>query len=205
MMIGRAADKIFSRVFIVFIMSVYFWVYTLAGAVLFGIGPALRTVTEMYMDYGWEYRDYRFKEGWHRFKTNFWQRNLHTWLFLGAGLILAYNLYLSTSIKTIWILFVQFVIIGALILDFSLAMFTSLLRSRYDVSFKDAVKLAIVQFFNNFTQLLVFVIVTIVISVVSMKWPGMILFLSPGIYMVLTDILSKQWYAKVDKMLGPVI
>ncbi len=52
-MIGRAADKIFTRVFIFLIMTVYFWIYTVAGLVVLGIGPAFRTVTEMHMDKQW--------------------------------------------------------------------------------------------------------------------------------------------------------
>ncbi|CAM3113991.1 YesL family protein [Lactiplantibacillus plajomi] len=203
MSIGRAADKIFTRVFIVLIMSVYFWIYTVAGLVIFGIGPAARTVTEMYMDKEWDYRLYSFKDGWHRFKTNFWQINLHAWLFIGAGAILAYNLYLSTQIRgAYWVIFSQFIIVFALLFDFCLAIFTLMLRSHYDVAFKDAIKLAIVQFFNNFMQLLVFVVMTAIMIMISMKWPGMILFMSPGIYMVVADILSKHWYEKIDQMLG---
>ena len=53
-MIGRAADKIFTRVFIFLIMTVYFWIYTVAGLVVLGIGPAFRTVTEMHMDKQWD-------------------------------------------------------------------------------------------------------------------------------------------------------
>ncbi|WP_434433124.1 YesL family protein [Lactiplantibacillus paraplantarum] len=203
-MIGRAADKIFTRVFIFLIMTVYFWIYTVAGLVVLGIGPAFRTVTEMHMDKQWDYRLYHFKEGWQRFKRHFWQMNLHTWLLLGVGAVLAYNLYLSLSIHTLWIIFIQFIIVFALIFDFSLAIFTVMLRSRYDVAFKDAIKLAIVQFFSNFTQLLTFIIGTIVLIVISLKWPGMILFLSPGIYMVGADRLSRRWYDKIDKMLGAV-
>ncbi|MFC6200661.1 YesL family protein [Lactiplantibacillus nangangensis] len=198
---GRAADKIFTRIFIFLIMTVYFWILTVAGLVVLGIGPALRTVTEMYMDNEWDYKKYGFGKAWRRFKQDFWQENLHTWYFPGAGIVLAYNLYLSTTVNQAWMLFVQFVIVAALIFDFSLAMFTAMLRSHYDVSFKDAVKLAIVQFFSSFIQLLVFVIVTIVLIIVSLKWPGLILFLSPGIYVFATDVLSHQWYAKIDKML----
>ncbi|MGA3441535.1 hypothetical protein ACA618_07950 [Lactiplantibacillus pentosus] len=47
-----------------------------------------------------------------------------------------------------------------------------------------------------------FIIATIVLIIVSLKWPGMILFLSPGIYMVGADRLSQRWYDKIDKMLG---
>ncbi|EQM53891.1 membrane protein [Lactiplantibacillus plantarum EGD-AQ4] len=201
-MIGRAADKIFTRVFIFLIMTVYFWIYAIAGLIVLGVGPAFRTVTEMHMDKQWDYRAYSFKEGWHRFKKNVWSINLHTWLFLGIGMILAYNLYLSLSIHTFWILFVQFIIVAALVFDFSLSIFTVMLRSRYDVAFRDSLKLAIVQFFSNFVQLLTFIIATIVLIIVSLKWPGMILFLSPGIYMVGADRLSQRWYDKIDKMLG---
>ncbi|MFB9769058.1 DUF624 domain-containing protein [Lactiplantibacillus modestisalitolerans] len=203
MAIGRAADKIFTRVFIVFIMTIYFWLFACAGLLIFGIGPAARTVTELYMDGQWDYHEYGLKKGWRRFRTDFWRINAHTWLFLGAGLVLAYNLYLSTTIKgAYWLVFVQFIIVAALIFDFCLAIFTLMTRSRYAVSFKNAVKLAIVQFFNNFMQLLGFIIMTGVLILISLKWPGMILFLSPGIYVVVADILSHQWYAKVDQQLG---
>jgi len=201
---GKAADRIFTRIFIFLIMTVYFWIFTFAGLVIFGIGPAFRTITEMHMDKQWDYRAYSFKEGWHRFKTDFWRTNLHAWYFIGAGLMLAYNLYLSLSIHTLWIVFVQFIIVAALVFDFSLTIFTVMLRSRYDVSFKNAIKLAIMQFFSNFTQLLVFIVATIVLIVVSLKWPGMILFLSPGIYMVGAGALSRRWYEKIDKMLEAV-
>lgn len=200
-MIGRAADKIFTRVFIFLIMSVYFWLFTVVGLVIFGFGPALRTVTEMYMDKQWDYKLYSIKDARRRFRKNFWKVNLHTWLFVGIGAFLAYNLFLSTKLHLAWMLFVQFIIIAAIILDFCLGVFTLLLRSRYDVAFKDAVKLAMVQFFSNFIQLLMFIMVTGIAVVLSLKWPGMILFITPGLYLVVADVLSKQWYAKVDGML----
>lgn len=201
---GRAADRIFTRIFVFLIMTVYFWILTVAGLIVLGIGPAFRTMSEMYMDNEWDYKKYSFKTAWSRFKTDFWQANWHTWIFLGTGIVLAYNLYLSTTVNQAWMLFVQFIIVAALIFDFSLAMFTTMIRSRYDVTFKDAVKLAVVQFFSSFMQLLVFIVVTITMIVISLKWPGLIIFLSPGIYMFATDILSHQWYAKIDKMLEAV-
>jgi len=59
---GKAADRIFTRIFIFLIMTVYFWIFTVAGLVVFGVGPAFRTITELHMDKQWDYRGYGFKE-----------------------------------------------------------------------------------------------------------------------------------------------
>ena len=58
---GRAADRIFTRIFVFLIMTVYFWILTVAGLIVLGIGPAFRTMSEMYMDNEWAYKKYSFK------------------------------------------------------------------------------------------------------------------------------------------------
>lgn len=198
---GRATQTIFTRFFVFMIMTVYFWIFSLAGLFVLGIGPALRAVTELYMDGQWDYKNYGFKKGWRLFKQNFWQVNLHAWVFLGIGAVLLANLFMSTRLHLAWMLIIQFIIIFAVIMNFSLGMFTLMIRSHYDVSFKDAVKLATAQFFSNFMQLLMFLLVTAILITVSLKWPGMILFLSPGIYLFAADALSRTWYAKIDDQL----
>ncbi|MFD1411011.1 YesL family protein [Lapidilactobacillus gannanensis] len=200
-MIGQATQSAFTKVYVVFLMTIFFWVYTLAGLVVLGIGPALRAVTEMFMDNQWQYREYHFKAGWRQFKTDFWHVNLHSWTFLGIIAILVYNLYLSTQLKFSWILIVQFLIIFAIALTFSMGIFTLLLRSRYDVSFKNAVKLAAAQFFDNFPRLLLFLVATIAVIAAAAKWPGLILFLAPGTYIVVANWFSRKWYTKIDQLL----
>lgn len=201
-MVGQAAQNIFVKVYVIFLMTIYFWIYTLAGLVILGIGPSLRAVTEMFMDNQWQYQNYHFKDGWRQFRTDFWRVNLHAWLFLGIIAILAYNLYLSTQIKSAWILVIQFIIIFALAMTFSLGIFTLLIRSRYDVDFKNALKLATAQFFSNFSKLLLFLIVTIAIILITAKWPGLIIFLAPGAYVVFANWYSRKWYAKIDEFLA---
>lgn len=200
-MIGRASQNLFTRVYVLLIMTIFFWIYSLAGLFILGIGPAARAVTEMFMDHRWNYREYHFKQGWQQFKTDFWQVNLHAWLFLGVLAVLIYNLYLSTQLKFAWMLIVQFIIIFAIALTFSLAIFTLLLRSHYEVVFKDALKLAVAQFFDNFPHLLLFIVATIAVIIVARKWPGLIIFLAPGAYITVADWFSKKWYLKIDKLL----
>ena len=201
-MIGQTAQNVFIKVYVIFLMTIYFWIFTVAGLVVLGIGPSLRAVTEMFMDNQWQYQNYHLKDGWRQFKTNFWQINLHAWLFLGVLAILAYNLYLSTQIKEAWILIIQFIIIFAIAMAFSLGIFTLLIRSRYDVSFANALKLAAAQFFSNFSRLLLFLIMTIALIMAAAKWPGIILFLAPGAYIVFANWFSRKWYKQIDNFLS---
>lgn len=201
-MIGQTVQNVFIKVYVIFLMTIYFWIFTVAGLVVLGIGPSLRAVTEMFMDNQWQYQNYHLKDGWRQFKTNFWQINLHAWLFLGILAILAYNLYLSTQIKEAWILIIQFIIIFAIAMAFSLGIFTLLIRSRYDVSFANALKLATAQFFSNFSRLLLFLIMTIALIMAAAKWPGIILFLAPGAYIVFANWFSRKWYKQIDNFLS---
>ncbi|WP_235715861.1 YesL family protein [Latilactobacillus fuchuensis] len=56
-------------------MTIYFWFYVLCGLVIFGIGPAFHTITELFMDNQWHSQNYQFKKGWQLFKKDFWRVN----------------------------------------------------------------------------------------------------------------------------------
>ena len=201
-MLGRATQSIFTKVFVFLIMTIYFWAYSLLGLVVLGVGPALRTVSELYQAHQWQWRDYSFKQGFKQWRQDFWTVNAHTWLFMGVLAILGYNLYLSVQLRELWVVFVQFIIVAAMVLVFCLGVFTLMLRTHYEVSFKDAVKLALVQFFASFGQMLIFVVMTVAVVAISLKWPGLILFLSVGVYLALADHLSQQMYTRIDAELA---
>ncbi|KRM24191.1 YesL family protein [Latilactobacillus graminis] len=200
-MIGQATQTIFTRVYVLFLMTIYFWFFTLLGLVVFGIGPALHVVTELFMENQWASQRYRFKSSWQLFKQDFWHVNRNAWVFIGVILILMYNLYLSTQLNYAWMVMVQFLIIFGITLTFCVGIFTLLLRARYEVSMYNAVKLAFAQFFSSFYQLLFFITATIAIVLAAKKWPGLILFFLPGTYVVLADWLSRGWYQKIDRQL----
>lgn len=201
-MIGQATQSVFTKVYVIFLMTIYFWFYVLCGLVIFGIGPAFHTITELFMDNQWHSPNYQFKKGWQLFKKDFWRVNRNAWVFLGIMLVLIYNLMLSTKLNYGWMLMIQFIIIFALALTFCVSIFTLLIRTHYDVGFKDAIKLAIAQFFSSFYQLLFFIGVTVVIVGASVKWPGLILFFTPGTYVVLANWFSRRWYQKIDRLLA---
>ena len=49
-MLGKALETLFIRVWVVMKLTFYFWIYTLMGAIVLGIGPAYKTVNE-----GWKH------------------------------------------------------------------------------------------------------------------------------------------------------
>lgn len=201
-MLGQQMQVVFNRVFVMMIINVYFLIYSLAGLIIFGIGPAFRAVSELYLDGGDDFRKYSFKRGFGYFKKYFVQANIHALSMILILGFLAYNFYLALQIKFGWMIVVEFLIIAAFILIYGIGIFTWLALTRFDISYKNALKLSVMQFFSNFGRLLLFVGLNIGLIFATAKWPGLILFLSFGIFVVLNTWISKDWFTKVDDMLA---
>ena len=201
-MIASVMQNVFVKIWVIMMLSMLFWGLTLMGGVLLGIGPAFRTITEVFMDNRYEYRAYHLKDIFKTYKRYFKEANLHFYLFFGVFFVLAYNLYLSTQIKTNWILFVQFILVFALILTFVTAAFTLDLLSRYDTNLKAALKLAVGHFFFDFKDLLLYLVGILILGLVTKFWPGFILFITISAFVVWTDWSSRKWHQKIDQMLN---
>src|SRR5699024_4292373 len=100
-MLGKALETLFIRVWVVMKLTFYFWIYTLMGAIVLGIGPAYKTVNELFYLYGFEYKEITFKRRWETFKQTFARGNVLFGLFLAGTFLLGYNLYLSVQIQGI--------------------------------------------------------------------------------------------------------
>ncbi|WP_178196234.1 DUF624 domain-containing protein [Ligilactobacillus sp. Marseille-Q7487] len=200
-MLASVMQNVFVKIYVILRLNLIFWLFTLIGGVVLGIGPALRTVTEQFMDNRYEYQAYHFKDAWQTYKKYFVVANLHFYLFAVVFFILIYNLYLSLQIRQAWILFVQFILVFALVLTFVSAAFTLDLLSRYDTNLKSALKLALGHFFADFKDLLVYLIGIVVLVVVTKLWPGFILFITIATFIVWTDWSSRKWHQKIDQMI----
>ena len=201
-MLGQATQNVFTKVYVMLILSFYFWVLTVAGLVIAGVGPALRTVAEIYDHHGWQYREYHWHESWQTFKQVFKAANMQWWGFAIVGAILSESLYLALQFKVGWMLFIIFILIFALLLCLALGMFTMVLQSHYDVTFKVALRLAVSQFFSSFPRLLLFLGGLLMIVVFTIKWPGLILFMTVPALVLWTFYISAMWFAFVDAHLA---
>ena len=84
-MLGKALETLFIRVWVVVKLTLFFWLFSLAGGIVLGIGPALKTINELFYHYEFEYKDITLKQGWYCFKKYF-KRGNYLFFFFFAGL-----------------------------------------------------------------------------------------------------------------------
>ena len=153
-MLGKALETLFIRVWVVMKLTFYFWIYTLMGAIVLGIGPAYKTVNELFYLYGFEYKEITFKRGWETFKQTFVRGNVLFGLFLAGTFLLGYNLYLSVQIQGILFLITDFILIFSLLYIYSTYQYSLILDSEYEISIPNLLKLSFVSGFSSFSTFL---------------------------------------------------
>ena len=53
-MIGKALEEFFIRIWVVVKLTLIFWLLALTGLFVFGLGPAFKVVTELYLEHGFD-------------------------------------------------------------------------------------------------------------------------------------------------------
>ncbi|WP_040535913.1 YesL family protein [Schleiferilactobacillus shenzhenensis] len=201
-MLGKMSQKVFVQVYVMLLLNLYFWAFTLIGGVVLGVGPALRAITELYLDSQSDYQNVKFRKGWAYFKKYFKIANGQFYLFAGIEAVLIFNLVLSTELHGLWVLMIQFILIFAIAAGIVLGGNTLLLVSKFAVDTKNALKLAFGQFLSNFPKFLVTLAGLAGILVASFLWKGLIIFLTVSVMIKWFNHCGQPWYARVDKMLA---
>ena len=67
---GKIIEFIFTRVYVAMLVTGIFWVLTICGGVLLGVGPASATIMSLYAENGMSYKDYHWSRAWELFKEN---------------------------------------------------------------------------------------------------------------------------------------
>jgi uncharacterized membrane protein YesL len=200
-MIGKTSQRVFVQVYVVILLNLFFWVFTLSGGVILGVGPALRAISELYLDSQSDYQNVKFKTGWRYFKKYFWVANGNFWSFAGIFAVLAYNLFLSAQLTGLWVLLVQFILFFALAGTLATGGYTLLLLSRFEVTTMNAVKLALGQLFQNFPQFLMSIAGLAAIGVATYFWPGLLIFVTVAAAIMWLNHCGKRWYAYINTLL----
>lgn len=200
-MIGKALEAFFIRVWVIIKLNLFFWAFSTAGLFFAGVGPALKTVNELFAAHEFEYKEITFKEGWKLFKINFKRGNGFFWFYGGIFAVLAYNLYLSVQIKGLTFLVVDFILLFALLYTYATYQYTLLLDSQYEISAKNVIKLAFISTLSSFTNFLKLVIGGAVILWFTWKYKGLILFGTFAIIQVWNFYATKTWRVLIDERL----
>ncbi|WP_086443716.1 YesL family protein [Candidatus Enterococcus lemimoniae] len=200
-MVGKALETLFIKVWVIVKLNLFFWLFSCCGLIVAGVGPALKTVNELFVSHEFNYKEITLKDGWNTFKKNFVRGNL---LFYGLGLllsILAYNLFLSVQIQGIAFLMIDFLLVFAMIYGIVTYQYTLLLDSYYEIGLKNLLKLAFISTLSNFTNLLKIAISVSLIVFITWKFKGLILFGTVSMIQIWSFTATKSWRQTIDQRL----
>ena len=190
--------KAFRLIWAVIKLNLFFVLFTMMGAVLFGVGPAFQTISDLIEEEGLSYEDQTFRKAFRCWKQNFWRAKARFYLFFGLLAIAAYNLYLSSQIQGLLWLMIDFLLVvvsGLLVL---LYLYSLLFESIYETSLLNTIKLAFVSLFLNFGTFakVIFGLVGILVFTWSMK--GLFLFGTFSLILLWVHSASRKDRALID-------
>lgn len=200
-MLGKMTQRAFVAIYVLMVLNLSFWLLSLIGILVLGVGPALRTVTETYLSNGLNYHGYRFKDMWHLYKKYFWIANGHFYTFFILELFFFYDLYISSQIKNMWMFPIILLLIFSMIMVATIGIYNLIIESTFEINFSNALKLSIVEFFSNFKALLKFLIGLLIIIALTKMWPGFLLFLTVSTIIVWGIFSSKKWIEVITSQL----
>ncbi|MBF8808630.1 MAG: DUF624 domain-containing protein [Enterococcus lacertideformus] len=197
-MLGKALETLFIRVWVVMKLTFYFWIYTFMGVIILGIGPAYKTVNELFYLYNFEYKEITFKRGLETFKQSFIRGNLLFGLCLAGIFLLGYNLYLSVQIKGIFFLITDFILMFNLLYVYAMYQYSLILDSEYAISVPNLLKLSFISVLSSFSTFLKLLIGGVIIFWITWNYKGLILFGVIGLLTVWNGLITKPWREKLD-------
>ena len=192
---GKFLEFVFNRFFLGMIATAFFWLFTLAGGVVFGLAPASATLMSLYAEHGYTYRTYSLKEAWELYKSNFVKSNLAFYSFVLVDLVLVYGLYLLVQLphQTIFHLLATF--LNILVVAFVFLAYTVSLKLQvhYELSYRNTVKLALIGIFMNLPAIAKVLFGTVMLVGIGYYMPALLFFVGIGV-----------WHFFISDMLEPV-
>ena len=192
---GKFLEFVFNRFFLGMIATAFFWLFTLAGGVVFGLAPASATLMSLYAEHGYTYRAYSLKEAWELYKSNFVKSNLAFYSFILVDLVLVYGLYLLVQLphQTIFHLLATF--LNILVVAFVFLAYTVSLKLQvhYELSYRNTVKLALIGIFMNLPAIAKVLFCTVMLVGIGYYMPALLFFVGIGV-----------WHFFISDMLEPV-
>lgn len=197
-MISSGLDKGFSMIWAIVKLNLMFVAFTILGGVLFGIGPAFQTISDLIQENELNYRESSWRLGFERWKANFVKGNLHFYLFLGSLALISYNFYLSTGIQGLLWLIIDFVLVFVGLLLFVYYFYMLINESSYDLSLGNLLKLSFVSIFLNFGVFLKIIIGLAGIIIFTLSMKGLLLFGSFSLMVLWASFASRKNRELID-------
>ena len=201
---GKFLEFVFNRFFLGMIATAFFWLFTLAGGVVFGLAPASATLMSLYAEHGYTYRAYSLKEAWELYKSNFVKSNLAFYSFVLVDLVLVYGLYLLVQLphQTIFHLLATF--LNILVVAFVFLAYTVSLKLQvhYELSYRNTVKLALIGIFMNLPAIAKVLFGTVMLVGIGYYMPALLFFVGIGVWHFFNSDMLEPVYESIHEKLA---
>ncbi|MFZ8763752.1 YesL family protein [Enterococcus diestrammenae] len=185
-------QRLFYILWAIIKLNLYILVFTLAGGIVLGMGPAFQSANDVLLTSGMDYQNITFGKMAERFKANFKRSNGIFWIFAALLGIVAYNLFLASQIKGLLWFILSFVLFFAILLLLVVYLYAVQYETTYDISIGNLLKLAFISVFLNFGTFLKVLFGVISILVVTWFFKGLLLFATFSLFLVWSGYATKN-------------
>ena len=173
-------------------LNLLFVLFSLAGGIIFGVGPALQMMTDFILEEGMNYQAITVKRAFESWKSHFKRSNCYFLLFLFTLGFVFYNIYLAVQFTGIMWLIITFILFFVSLILVIFYIYMLLYGGSYFISTIDLMKLSFISIFLNLGVF--FKVLFGVISIVALTWKmkGLLLFASFALIMMWCAYVTRK-------------
>ena len=190
---GKIIEFIFTRVYVAMLVTGIFWVLTICGGILLGVGPASTTIMSLYAENGMKYKDYHWSRAWELFKENLVLANQVFYTFFAIEGVLFYGMYLMIQIPHLN--FFQI-----LVAPLAYAVYLKL-QVHFDLSYANSIKLSLIGMLLDIRPVLKLILGTALLGVISYYMPALLFFVLIGVWHFFVNDIFDPVYQNIHEKL----
>ncbi|HEP1429479.1 TPA: YesL family protein [Streptococcus pyogenes] len=179
-------------------LTLIFHLLTLAGLIVFGVGPAWQTIVTLFLKTPQEENHYSLKRAVQLWKSYFKEANLRFGLFALTFLFLTFNLHWAVQFPSLFWFTVSFLIVIAMVWLTMTYLYMVFYVVSYEINLWNNMKLAFISVFLSFKSFLLMLSVLLGIILVTWQYKGLYLFLTFGALVFCLDFVTKANRRLVD-------
>ncbi|HGA4576655.1 TPA: YesL family protein [Streptococcus pyogenes] len=179
-------------------LTLIFHLLSLAGLIVFGVGPAWQTIVTLFLKTPQEENHYSLKRAVQLWKSYFKEANLRFGLFALTFLFLTFNLHWAVQFPSLFWFTVSFLIVIAMVWLTMTYLYMVFYAVSYEINLWNNMKLAFISVFLSFKSFLLMLSVLLGITLVTWQYKGLYLFLTFGALVFCLNFVTKANRRLVD-------
>ncbi|HEP1261658.1 TPA: YesL family protein [Streptococcus pyogenes] len=179
-------------------LTLIFHLLSLAGLIVFGVGPAWQTIVTLFLKTPQEENHYSLKRAVQLWKSYFKEANLRFGLFALTFLFLTFNLHWAVQFPSLFWFTVSFLIVIAMVWLTMTYLYMVFYAVSYEINLWNNMKLAFISVFLSFKSFLLMLSVLLGITLVTWQYKSLYLFLTFGALVFCLDFVTKANRRLVD-------